>query len=253
MKKSRQTKSVIVSHSRWLAYATAGAATTLIAASHAEAEIHYSGLIGYPFHGKTEQNKEFHLLGHSMLLFKRAINYTGSHTFSYNGANDHFTIEAQNGSVAGFFYTCAFSTSVASVSNLAKGEAISQRPFVPNGGILMTADGLGCGGGARGQFFLPGTAFIGFKFDRGQGVQYGWARIKKGVYPGNQYELADYAYADPGEAISAGQKSSGQADKFAEGSNGDMLDAVLDTGSLGWLALGHEGLQTWRKARVTRH
>ena len=248
--RKHQNKINSIATDRWTAYAAAAAATGFAAAQTAEATIHYSSLIEYPFHGKKEQDKEFRFLGSSALFFKRTINYTGTHTFSYNGANDHFAIEAQNGSVAGFFYTCAFTTSVASVSNLGKGDVISQRPFAPDGGILMTADGLGCGGGARGQFFLPGTGFIGFKFDRGQGAQYGWARIKKGFYPGNQYELVDYAYADPGEPINAAQKNSGQAERPVEGSNRDMADIVLDSGSLGLLALGHLGLQAWRGGRV---
>ena len=39
----RQTTKV--SHSRWLAYATAGAATALVGSNSAEAAIHYSGLV----------------------------------------------------------------------------------------------------------------------------------------------------------------------------------------------------------------
>lgn len=43
MKKNRQTKSLKVSHSRWLAYAAAGAASAVATLPDAEAEIHYSG------------------------------------------------------------------------------------------------------------------------------------------------------------------------------------------------------------------
>ena len=101
---------------------------------------------------------------------------------------------------------------------------------------MMTADGLGCGGAARGQFFSAGTGFIGFKFDLGQGVQYGWSRIKKGPYPENQYELVDYAYADPGEPITAGQRSSAEA-------------RIPTQGGLAMLALGAVGLMAWRRQR----
>ncbi|HEX4666915.1 MAG TPA: hypothetical protein VH207_09960 [Chthoniobacterales bacterium] len=45
MERSRPKKSLTLSNSRWLAYAAAGAATTLGTAQSAEAEIHYSGLI----------------------------------------------------------------------------------------------------------------------------------------------------------------------------------------------------------------
>ncbi len=233
--RSRSKNSATIGNPRWLAYAAAGAATALGGATSAEGEIHYSGLIKYQFEGLHSQDRTFRWNRMSGLFFNREINYTGSHTWSYNGADEFFEIGAQNGSVAGFFYTCAYDPDVASVSNLDFGDAISQRPFVPSGGILMTADGLGCGGAARGQFFSEGVDFIGFKFDRGRGVQYGWARIKKGPYPQNRYELVDYAYADPGEPISAGQKSSNQM--------------VPEAGSLGGLALGAAGLQAWRKRR----
>ncbi len=45
MKRLRQNKSPLLSNSRWLAYAAAGAATSLGGAQSAEAEIHYSGTI----------------------------------------------------------------------------------------------------------------------------------------------------------------------------------------------------------------
>jgi hypothetical protein len=237
MKKStRKNKSAVVSHSRWLGYVTAGVATAAAGTQIAEAEIHYSGLIKFPFHGIKSQGKTFRLSASSAIFFDRHINYTGTRSFSFNGANDHFHIFAANGSVAGFFYTCAYSTSVASVSNLEAGDAVSQRPFVPGGGILMTADGLGCGGGARGQFFSADVDYIGFKFDRGQGVQYGWARIKKERYPANEYVVMDYAYADSGEPILVGQKRSGRAHQPSQG-------------SLALLALGATGLMVWRRQR----
>lgn len=237
IKTIRKNKSVVLSHSRWLGYATAGIATAVAGTHAAEAEIHYSGPIKFPFVGMTSQAKTFRLSGASAIFFDRNLNYTS--TYNFNGANDHFKIFAANGSVAGFFYTCAYSTNVASVSNLDAGDAISQRPFVPGGGILMTADGLGCGGGARGQFFLAGVDYIGFKFDRGQGVQYGWARIKKERYPANKYQVMDYAYADPGEPILAGQKKSGRTQTPAQG-------------SLGLIALGAGGLIAWRRQRSRR-
>src|SRR5438309_1859097 len=42
---SRSRKSAAINNSRWLAYATAGAATVFPAANSAEASIHYSGTI----------------------------------------------------------------------------------------------------------------------------------------------------------------------------------------------------------------
>ncbi len=49
------------------------------------------------------------------------------------------------------------------------------------------------------------------------------------------FELLDYAYADPGESITAGQRSSDEK--------------APDQGSLGWLALGALGLLAWRRRR----
>ena len=51
----------------------------------------------------------------------------------------------------------------------------------------------------------------------------------------HNFWLVDYAYADPGEPIRAGQTSSNEM--------------VPDKGSLGGLALGAMGLLAWRKSR----
>src|SRR5436189_2518592 len=47
--KTHCSKPASISYSRWAAYATAGAASTLACASSAEAEIHYSGLVNHNF------------------------------------------------------------------------------------------------------------------------------------------------------------------------------------------------------------
>ena len=61
----------------------------------------------------------------------------------------------------------------------------------------------------------------------------------------NAFRLIDYAYADPGEAIRAGEgiPRAGEDDQ-------DMSDEQgHDEGSLGGLALGAVGLLAWRKSR----
>ena len=61
----------------------------------------------------------------------------------------------------------------------------------------------------------------------------------------HDFWLVDYAYADPGEPIRAGQTSS---DEQAP-DQGSTDEQAPDQGSLGWLALGAVGLLAWRKSR----
>ena len=84
-----------------------------------------------------------------------------------------------------------------------------------------------------------GYGFIGFRFNNGAGVQYGWARIKMLGVPHYDFALLDYAYADPGERLRAGQTSE---DTLSD-------EQSPDQGSLGGLALGAAGLLAWRKSR----
>jgi hypothetical protein len=73
---------------------------------------------------------------------------------------------------------------------------------------------------------------MGLKFDVGNGVQYGWARISMDGPILNSYTVVDYAYADPGETLVAGQ--------------------VPEPGSLGLLAVGAVGLLLWRNKKAKR-
>jgi len=95
------------------------------------------------------------------------------------------------------------------------------------------------GGDLQGQSGHRGIGFIGFRFNNGAGIQYGWARIKVKGGRANNFILLDYAYADPGERLTAGQTS--------EGTSSD--EQAPDQGSLGGLALGAVGLLAWRKSR----
>jgi hypothetical protein len=84
-----------------------------------------------------------------------------------------------------------------------------------------------------------GPGFVGFKFDVGKGVQYGWARLQMIGAPVNAFKVIDYAWADPGESVTTGQKSE----------SSDQAGAVPESGSLGLLALGAVGLMAWRRQR----
>ena len=50
-----------------------------------------------------------------------------------------------------------------------------------------------------------GTWAIGFRFNSGLGMQYGWVRIKWLGCSDNQYIVKDYGWGDPGDQIKTGQ------------------------------------------------
>jgi hypothetical protein len=84
LKTKRKTKSLNLSNSRWLAYAAAGAASTLGGAHSAEAEIHYSGVINDPAgNGRGDVNITIPL-GHNARL--RFDEYTYNLDFAIDGA-----------------------------------------------------------------------------------------------------------------------------------------------------------------------
>lgn len=118
------------------------------------------------------------------------------------------------------------------VLKLAARQPVSPGMFTTSGfaGLIDVSQG--------GSFNELGVGFVGFKFDVGNGTQYGWVRIKTTqAGPRNQLVVEDYAWADPGEPILTGQKTASDS-------------AVTDQGSLGLLALGASGLAAWRKSRL---
>lgn len=124
------------------------------------------------------------------------------------------------------------------VARLSADENISAGPFYSNSSAIGTAvRGLMAYGDSGGRWTEPGIGYIGFKFNSGAGVQYGWIRVRMGGSDNkNAFRVLGYAYADPGEPITAGQRPHGEQSP--------------DQGSLGWLALGAVGLLTWRKNRL---
>jgi hypothetical protein len=235
MKTIRGRKSVAIADSRWLAYATAGIATSLVGANSAEATIHYSGIIGEFFGSDCDKIARFQLdqPGDSFRL-RHSLQFCG--TASYGGTA-HFGILGRAGaSFAGFYNPCP-SAHVVSVSNLNRGQLISRRPFLARHSGLLAGFTQYCSSGSVGQFDSGDLGFIGFKFNNGSGDQYGWVRIRMATqHPiDHNFWLVDYAYADPGEPIRAGQTSSNEM--------------VPEEGSLGGLALGAVGLLAWRKRR----
>jgi hypothetical protein len=246
-KRTHGRKPAVIANSRWLAYATAGAASAFTGANSAEATIHYSGRIDLPFGAKNYRSVQFQLdqPGDSFHL-KHFDDFSGRQ--SYSGFALFGIVGLAGASFAGFlnthtYYGCG-SNLVPFVSKIHRSEPISRRAFTAafNSGF-MAGHGSICGF-SWGQWLGPVHGFIGFKFNNGNGNQYGWVRIKMwGYYTFNCFTLLDYAYADPGEPILAGQKSS--TEMVPEESN----DVIPQEGSLGALALGAAGLLAWRKKR----
>ena len=234
--RTHSRKPAAIPNSRWLAYATAGAASAFTCANSAEATIHYSGGIGAFFGSCEGRSARFQLdqPGDSIRL-RHSLEF--GCTASYGGFA-HFGIFGLAGAGFAGFY-CPSNPQAKSVSKLNRGELISRRSFLArNSGILARAFGS-CGG----QFDYGDLGFVGFKFNNGSGDQYGWVRLKfGGHFPiDNDFWLVDYAYADPNEPIRAGQTSSNE-----------MVPEEMRHGPrevLGALALGAAGLVAWRKSR----
>ncbi len=227
MKSNRvRSKPASIAKTRWVAYAAAGAATAFAGSQSAEAAIHYSGPVNERFPAgnadsfNLDQPGDFFRLSHETF----GTEILGVAGFSIFG----IASEAFRGfwGVSSYHY----------VSKLSHGQRISMGNFTQNTsrhpGFLA--------GGYSAKWEKRGTGFIGFRFNNGAGVQYGWARITKEGPAHDNFYLLDYAYADPGEPLRAGETSE---DTLSD-------EQSPDQGSLGGLALGAAGLLAWRKSRT---
>lgn len=226
----RKNHSAMIPTSRWLAYAGAGAATALVSAATADAEIHYSGPVAVAFEADESKTVPFSLdqPGDSMVFKHDTFNGAGMAYFKAVGLRSGAFL----GTYSNFSYAYVF--------RLRAGQPISEGPFTSqagsgfNFGIMVDESG---GSHGIGKWKKRGIGFVGFRFNNGTGVQYGWARVQMGTRINNfRFKVLDYAYADPGESIDAGQTTSGTTDGLAEG-------------SLGWLAVGAAGLAALRRKR----
>ena len=216
-----RNRTLNVPGSRWLAYATAGLATAAATAPAAEAEIHYFSPVHLHLAGRGGEMWQLPLTAGVSLSFYRF-------PLSAPAGNTYFTdlVQVSRNAVVhairdwtGFY-----------AAKLRAGSNVSGGAFSSIFGGLT---------GPRGQFVSAGFGFVGFKFDVGNGVQYGWVRMRtnRDGTPHNAHvTVLDYAFADPGEPILTGQTSTSAL-------------AAPDQGSLGLLALGAVGLQAWRKSR----
>ena len=221
--RARSGKSAAITNSRWLAYATAGAASAFASAPSAEGTIHYSGPINQIFKFYQTSTLQLDQPGDSIrLIHSSETNYLGHAYFGLGGR--------AGAAVVGFYNNCDSSV-LPWAFNLQRGQVISFQPLIPTHTALLVRPHQFC----NGQFNRAGLGYIGFKFNNGSGDQYGWVRIQThGDYYHN-FILRDYAYGDMGDQIRAGQTSSNEV--------------ASDKGSLGWLALGAVGLLAWRKGQ----
>jgi hypothetical protein len=224
---------------RWAAYSAAAAASTFVAAPQAEATIHYSGPINERFTSRRTDSFPLDPAG-GVLIFKHSNHVYGSSSFHDGGTARAFVEAPVSASMNGYELDCSHNPDVsASISNLDRRTVMSQRPFVPDGGVLGShgATFYGCGENGRGQFLArERNAFVGFKFNNGAGVQYGWARLRVIGYPFNRFTLVDYAYGDPGERVVAGQRQS--------------IGSAPSLESLAGLALSATAVIAWRRRRA---
>ena len=247
----RQTAKV--SHSRWLAYATASAATALTASQSAEAAIHYK-VVNEKFPPYLNEKKWFQLdqPGDSIeFLHSGVLSRRQGGSFTYPAAG--FNVKGIATAAFRGYYGFRSSYHAVFASKLSFGESIAAGHFTHGccfpfytAGILAVGSGL-----AYGPWKNPGMGFVGFVFNNGAGPQFGWARVRisrqiqAGGLAGFAFKVFDFAYGDPGERITAGERPSGDSEDDQDISD----DQEPNEGSLGGLALGAVGLLAWRRSR----
>jgi hypothetical protein len=231
-RRSSRKATAEIPSARWAAYATAGAATALVGVPHAEAQIHHvtvNQVMNATLGSKTFQLTGFDLVPGAYLTFLHAFGPAGGGVagfyFGSVGA-----VSAKFIGVPGTYNGLAFHY----VGRLNFGDNISLGNFLPVAGRMKygASNPLASGNGyPKSQWVGVVNGFIGLKFNVGDGTQYGWVQISMDGPKLNSYKVIDFAWADPGQTLVAGQ--------------------VPEPGSLALLAFGAVGLLLWRQKRGT--
>src|SRR5215831_4479427 len=159
------SKPASISYSRWAAYATAGAATALASVPHAEAEIHYSGLVNHnfahgPFAGPLDP-------GVTLDLNVGTGTWVGGGSFSFGAIN----IRGPSNSTLGAFVGYAGLFAYFWLSELPRGAFLPAQGFGNSCRWSSSCSCQVCYGAQFGSeaFRDPGTGFVGFVFNHGGG------------------------------------------------------------------------------------
>jgi hypothetical protein len=230
MKTPRKQRSKInfVATGRWTAYAAA-AAGTFAGAGSAEAEIHYSGNVSIELTGNARASLP--LSNGASLVFQNSFASAFSQTFTL------LLKGAISGSARAYFqfFGYVFLSNLPQKENVSAGTffSIAGNGVYPYHGVLFSTSYAG----AFSPTFGPNRGFVGFRFNTGKGMQYGWVRVhtKRDNNLHAHALINDYAWGDVGDAILTGQKHSLQP-----------ANATSVPGSLGLLAFGAQGLDAWR-------
>ena len=206
----------------------AAAASTFAGAGSAEAEIHYSGNVSIKLTGNAQASLP--LSKGASLVFQNFAETTFIQTFTF----------VMTGVISGSAWGVRYFPGSVRLSKLPIGVNVSAGRFLPvtgpDHGVLFT-------NWSDGQFAPsagPLRGFVAFRFNTGNGTQYGWARIQTKNINNHTHDLInDYAWGDVGDAISTGQTQSLQP-----------ANATSVPGSLGLLAFGAQGLDAWRMQRT---
>jgi hypothetical protein len=174
MTNTRTKKTLRLDGKKWLAYVAASAAASVGGMRNAEADVTY-----------VEVNSPFDA------FVGAGTSVQGSYPLGLNSsaffAFGHLQLGPSTG-FAGFYVGTVLGSGTAAfaglstnglqyVTNANYDQPVSALPFIANIGLFFGSMAYGAGN-PNSQFVDPGIGFVGFRFDVGNGTQYGWAQVE---------------------------------------------------------------------------